>query len=166
MFCDNTQEKSYSKVWQSVAILSYFTTKYQMQSFQEYDFCSDIKLVIISDVIPKLYTLWKVLSSKFKRMTVHSLIAELVGIHKNYLKNYYNIHESKFSSINNLPIKCKFVNFYQTNLQVIATAVFKDNTGVPPIILKRIFKIQVDENYSLPIQKFLHYATEFMGPGI
>ena len=99
-------------------------------------------------------------------MTVHSLIAELVGIHKNYLKNYYNIHESKFSSINNLPIKCKFVNFYQTNLQVIATAVFKDNTGVPPIILKRIFKIQVDENYSLPIQKFLHYATEFMGPGI
>lgn len=89
-------------------------------------------------------------------MTVHSLIAELVGIHKNYLKNYYNIHESKFSSINNLPIKCKFVNFHQTNLQVIATAVFKDNTGVPPIILKRIFKIQVDENYSLPIQKFLH----------
>ena len=44
-------------------------------------------------------------------MTVHSLIAELVGIHKNYLRNYYNIHESKFSSINNNPLNVNLSTF-------------------------------------------------------
>ena len=73
------------------------------------------------------------------------LNSRIVGIPKKYLKNYCIIHKSKFSSINYIPI-----NVHQTNLPVIATAVFKVNTGMLLVLLKMIFKIQVDENYSLP----------------
>ena len=70
-------------------------------------------------------------------------------IHKKLFKNYYIIYNSKFSIINNLPIKGKFFNVHQTNLQVIATLEFKVNTGVSPVLLKRIFMVQVDEKFSL-----------------